>query len=633
MKNKILLSFVLFLIAENCLAQFDSKINFDSLVQKSDAFVLEDLTEIEIYDEQSAEYTIKEKILVKNNKGDKYCRKILKESHFIEVEDISARMVSLEGEIIKELDSDEIEEAEFSVGEFYSGSNHKFFEFKPTQYPFVFEVEYKTKINSLLFWPSWEPQYKIPNEKSVYKISINPDIKFKYYSKGIDCNPTKMGSSSYDIYTWELKNIPPVVEEDFLPPEDNVQMMLYFEPEIFYTDSYKGSTENWNEFARWYRNLADGRYSLPENAKKEIQDLIKDKTSTKEKIKTLYKHMQKKSRYVDIEIGLSGWQPQSAEQVFANGYGDCKDLSTFMIAMLDAAGIKSYPALALTRSGGVVNTDFPSSHFNHCIVCVPLEKDTLWLECTSTYDDMGELDYNIEDIYTLVIDTSNGTINKTPQKKSYQNKWISTIDASLNSLMDLKINSTITATGNQKNYLNDNLARMNSKDDIQFLTDLLSENYSNLNIDMYNLCDQNIEGKDYTITLNGIYKKFLPSEATRLFVNPSLFNRQTAEDLPKEEINKRKYPVYFTYPYLDADTVYITFPKYYSLEAKPSDQSIENDIISYKTKYDLTDRKLFFVRTFELKKNYITLNEYPLFYDTMKKIIELDKSKFVLKKN
>jgi hypothetical protein len=263
---------------------------------------------------------------------------------------------------------------------------------------------------------------------------------------------------------------------------------------------------------------------------------------------------------------------------------------------------------------------------------VPLEKDTMWLECTSTYDDMGELGYNTEDIYTLVVDEKNGTLIKTPIKKSFQNKWISNTEASI-SLGDLNFSTEITVEGNQKDYIRGNLVSLNSKDDVSFLINLLDENYSNLNIKMYNVSDQSVEGIDYNVTLEGTYKKFLPSEGARLFINPSIFKRKSADDLPKENISKRQYPVYFAYPYLNIDTVNINVPRNYIVEAKPADQMVDNELISYTTKYDVINNQLFFVRSFELKKNYIPLKDYPLFYETTKKIIEFDKAKFVLKKN
>src|SRR5437899_895658 len=43
------------------------------------------------------------------------------------------------------------------------------------------------------------------------------------------------------------------------------------------------------------------------------------------KIRALAAFVQKDIRYVAIEIGIGGYQPHSAQDIFANRYGDCKD--------------------------------------------------------------------------------------------------------------------------------------------------------------------------------------------------------------------------------------------------------------------------------------------------------------------
>ena len=81
-----------------------------------------------------------------------------------------------------------------------------------------------------------------------------------------------------------------------------------------------------------------------------------------------------------------------AEYVARNKYGDCKALSNFMIALLKEAGIKGYP---VTIWGGEDErefvTDFPSHQSNHIICAVPVEKDTVWLECTDQFLPAGYL--------------------------------------------------------------------------------------------------------------------------------------------------------------------------------------------------------------------------------------------------
>lgn len=99
---------------------------------------------------------------------------------------------------------------------------------------------------------------------------------------------------------------------------------------------------------------------------------------------------------------------------------------------------------------------------------------------------------------------------------------------------------------------------------------MLSANYSNLTIEQLESDESNNEkNSDLNLSLIGVYHRFLSQLNDRVFINPSIFNRKSGKDLPKEEITKRKYPVYFAYPYQDVDTVIIKIPLGYNMESKP----------------------------------------------------------------
>ncbi|MBK7630571.1 MAG: DUF3857 domain-containing protein [Ignavibacteriales bacterium] len=625
---------ITFIVGGLCFAQSTQEVNFDSLVLKAEAVILEDITEIEIPDNYSAEYSVSKKILIKNSKADEFCQLFINESHFNVIEELEASLTDLNGDVIKELDSDEIKEQEYSGDAFYSGHNYKYFEMQHHSYPFIFQYHFTIKIKTLLFWPNWFPQTSIPSYSSIYKLKINSDVKFRFYGKGIEIDPVEKADDTFKEYTWKLRNIPTILDEDYLSPEDRIQKAIFFVPQNFKTDAYEGNANSWEDFSNWYKQLSADRYDLSDEAKNEILGLVQNITEPKEKIRILYKYLQKKNRYVAIEMGLAGWQPQFADQVFKNRYGDCKDLSTYMVSMLNVVNIKSYPALALTRNKGVVDSEQPSNQFNHCIVCVPLDNDTLWLECTSTYNDLGDVPSTIEDINALVIGDQKGRLVRTPQKKSDQNKMVSVFNGAIEITGDLKFDAKIITTGNQKNYVKNNLAKLNSKDDKLFVINMLSANYSNLTIEQLESDESNNEkNSDLNLSLIGVYHRFLSQLNDRVFINPSIFNRKSGKDLPKEEITKRKYPVYFAYPYQDVDTVIIKIPLGYNMESKPKNKSIESSFGRYSTEYDLLDGKLFYVRNYELIQNHIPLSAYAEFYDFIKQVIEFDKAKFVLKKN
>ena len=85
--------------------------------------------------------------------------------------------------------------------------------------------------------------------------------------------------------------------------------------------------------------------------------------------------MQHDIRYVAIEIGIGGYQPHSAAEVFSNRYGDCKDKATLLSAMLHEVGFESH-YLLINSEREFLSEEFPSLlNFNHVILAIRLPKE------------------------------------------------------------------------------------------------------------------------------------------------------------------------------------------------------------------------------------------------------------------
>ena len=634
MKRKIAIA--IFLVFQYCpnnwiMAQDSTKA--DWLKDDEDAVVLRDDVIMRVFNENSAEYDIKVAILVKNKDGDEYGRVVMRESNFREITNISAVIKDTLGNVLKELQSEDIEEMEYSFGSvFYSGKLYKFFTLNYHTYPYIIEYEYTNELNTLFLWPDWYPQWRVPNYSSTYKLILEEPVNFNYYQVGLDVKPVMKIEDSDTVYTWSLQNIPAKKKEDFMPPGSKVQKAILFTPQKFSVDDYAGRTDSWDSLARWFSNLYSGRTKLPEQASNEIAELIDSVNDPLEKIDILYNYLQEKNRYVAVEMGIRGWRPQSAEEVYQNRFGDCKDLTTFMIAMLREAGIEAYPALALTRTEGDVYSKFPSNQFNHCITFIPMKEDTIWLECTADNMCVGEIPYNIENIDVLVVKDNGGELIKTPIKKASQNLSVTNMQGVLNEVGNLQVNISLTSTGNRKNYLNQNLVAKNQEEDITFLQNYFNDFHTNLRIKEYSSRIKNNTTRDLILEVNGSFNRFSPKRGKRIFINPAVFNRITSDDRPDETIEEREFPVFHYYPYIEIDTISVSVPGNFKVDYIPENKDYSFSFGNYKSEYSFESGKIHYMRRFEISQSIIPVENYEEYLDFINKAMKADKAKYIFLK-
>ena len=107
-------------------------------------------------------------------------------------------------------------------------------------------------------------------------------------------------------------------------------------------DGNDGDLTSWKNFGNWYYNLCKGVVNLSDETKNTLKEMVKNAANDKEKMKIIYKYLQANFRYVSIQLGIGGYKPFDAAFVNQKKYGDCKALSNYMKACLDAIGINSY---------------------------------------------------------------------------------------------------------------------------------------------------------------------------------------------------------------------------------------------------------------------------------------------------
>jgi len=150
--------------------------------------------------------------------------------------------------------------------------------------------------------------------------------------------------------------------------------------EHFHLEGFDGTATNWLDFGKWYATkILNGTIDLSDQAIAKAKSIVGAETDPIKKAKILYQYLQDKVRYVSIQVGIGGWKPMQANDVDKLGYGDCKALSNYTKALLQAVGVPSYTTILYGNPSKMnIQNDFVSMQGNHMILCVPNEGQNLF---------------------------------------------------------------------------------------------------------------------------------------------------------------------------------------------------------------------------------------------------------------
>jgi tetratricopeptide (TPR) repeat protein len=231
------------------------------------------------------------------------------------------------------------------------------------------------------------------------RVSVPRDRAIKM--KSLVVKPTIGEDGAYRIYTWndaslehkdeqkqkeEQEERTRQIERGQLPPPD-MQMSTF---------------QNWDEVGRWYQNLQQDRVKPSAEIREKAAELTKGTNDNLAKVRALYSFVSTRYRYIGIAFGVGRYQPHFAKEVLENQYGDCKDKSTLLIALLNAVDIKAFPALV--SSVYDVDVEVPSpGQFNHTITVIPQGATFVWLDTTTEVGPFAYLMPQLRDKRALVI--------------------------------------------------------------------------------------------------------------------------------------------------------------------------------------------------------------------------------------
>ncbi|MDR2131273.1 MAG: DUF3857 and transglutaminase domain-containing protein [Odoribacteraceae bacterium] len=577
----------------------------------TDARVLRDDTRFTILGPGESRVERSYKVLVLTARGGEYANVMLFYDKFRKIASLKATVTDLGGKVIKRYGTGDGRDYRYGGEELATDMRVKRWKMGPDRYPYIIEVAYREEYKGSLFYPRWDP---VPGERQAMEsatLTVCDPLNLGVRYKGLNvADPVKAPEGRGWRYTWSVRGIPPRIAGPFDAPWASLPV-VYLAPVGFEMEGLKGNMETWEAFGQWIDRLMQGRDELPPEGIARARQLCEGIASPREKARAIYRHVQQTTRYVSVQLGIGGWQPFPARFVDQKRYGDCKALSCYTRALLQAVGIPSYYTLIRAgREAEPLLTDFPSAHFNHVIVTVPLEGDTLWLECTSRVAPLGFRGSFISGRHALMITPEGGRLTRVRDYTGEENVTVTRVSLDIVPGGDVRLglDRELAGVELEEGHF---LAMLERSETERRSWVMDAAHYGNLELQSFRF--KPLEGDECPRSgyeVEGLLKGFCPTNGDRLFLTPFVFT--TLRDVRFAESDDH-VPVEIRYPCTRIDTIAVRLPENSVMESMPGAVALKMAPGEYSIHCYRQGDVCYFVRRFTLHAG-----RYPAGYGDLK---------------
>ncbi len=480
----------------------------------------------------------------------------------------------------------------------------------------IIGYEYVMEQRPLFLQDVWRFQTDVPVRESRYSVVLPPGWEFK--DAWLNYPEVKGRDAGGGQWQWTVGDVKEIREEPDMPPWRGVagQMVVTLFPP---GGAAANSLPTWHEVGEWETHLTSGRLDASPEIKQEVSKLTAAPTTPVAKMRALAEFMQQNIRYVAIELGIGGFQPHPAAQVFAHRYGDCKDKATLLQSMLREIGVESYYVVINAERGSVTpQTPAYAGAFNHVIVAIKLPDGSpdasliatikhpklgtlLFFDPTNEKIPFGQIGGYLQANYGMLVAPSGGELVELPQQPATMNGTRRTGELALTvsgeiqgDVQELRVGDR--AAGGREAFT----SAQKEMDHIKPIERLLADSLSVFRVTKASVSNLTQTDSPFVWNYSFQAENYAKSAGNLLLVRPRVLGSKSSGLLETPE--PRRYSVEFAEPLQDTDNFNITLPPGYVVDDLPPAVDADYRFASYHSKTEVVGNVLRYHRTFEVKE-------------------------------
>jgi len=347
-----------------------------------------------------------------------------------------------------------------------------------------------------------------------------------------------------------------------------------------------------------------------------------------ERAKIVYKFMQDKTRYISVQVGIGGWKPMDAMDVDKLGYADCKGLTNYTKALLDAVDVPSYYTVVWGDSEiKNIDKDFSVTEGNHVILCLPNNDENIFLECTSQTVPFGYTAGFTDDRDVLLVTPEGGKIVHTKTYTAKDNLQQTTAEIAITEEGNISADVTMVSEGIRYRQHNGIATKKLKDQKLVYMQDYWDD-INEMEIKDIKLTN-NKEKVQFTEAVKFTASNYGKISAKRLIFKPNILDKSTY--IPRKNSNRKSDIKVYRGTTSIADYK-LKIPENTIVEALPKPVEISTKFGIYKFKVtQAEDQQLHVKRELILNKGTFAAADYNEFRNFKKAIVKSDRTKVVLK--
>ena len=245
---------------------------------------------------------------------------------------------------------------------------------------------------------------------------VNKKLPVQVDTKGMDGGLVKE-TKEQKVYRYTFK------QYSVLPPEEGQTSITDYAP-YFTASSFKDHIA----LGQAYQANATSKTKITPEIQALADHLTAGMTDEKSQVDILYQWVSSHIRYVAVYLGNGGVVPHSAQSIYSNRYGDCKDHAVLLETLLKAKGIVSSQVLISTSEAFTLPKLAVQTPINHVINYIP--SLDVYLDATAQFAPYGTLP--MSDMDKPVILTALNRMGHTPAMKAEDNLIATKVDIVIN---------------------------------------------------------------------------------------------------------------------------------------------------------------------------------------------------------